>query len=91
VRLTKAGHRQAGGGDPARYALTWLPTVGDDGTFTPASNEWRGVLDKLAKSGVGDVKGAKMWLRAALREQPIGRKSRSIARKKRERRSEAEN
>jgi hypothetical protein len=64
VRLTKQGMRQAGGGEPSKYALTWLPTRAGATGEEPPSHDWRGVLDSLQAAGVGNISQARRWLRA---------------------------
>ncbi|MGH6987324.1 MAG: hypothetical protein ACRED9_10870 [Caulobacteraceae bacterium] len=67
VNITEQGWRQAGGGAPSRYALTWLPTmIGAPDDAEPATDAWKGVLTKMARDGVKDVRSARRWLKAAL-------------------------
>jgi hypothetical protein len=70
VRLTEQGMRQAGGGAPSRYALTWLPTFVGTPDVRPATNEWRAVLAKICGEGVHDVRGARKWLKRAM-DRPL--------------------
>ena len=64
VRLTAQGMRQAGGGEPSRYALTWLPTGVGTREAAPPSHDWQLVLRRIGKEGVGSVAQAKCWLKA---------------------------
>jgi hypothetical protein len=69
VCMTFQGHRQAGGGEPSRYALTWLPTLGFGPTQVktegagPPTHEWTEVISHLNKKGIGTVRGARTWLK----------------------------
>jgi hypothetical protein len=64
VELTKHGMRQAGGGEPSRYALTWLPTFAGKADGRPPTNAWEKVIKRLGAEGVGTVAQARAWLKA---------------------------
>jgi predicted transcriptional regulator len=63
VVRTRQGLRQAGGGEPALYALTWTERFAKTAAETPATHEWKAVIEKLGTEGVGSVSAAKEWLR----------------------------
>jgi hypothetical protein len=69
VRLTEQGLRQAGGGAPSRYALTWRATMVGTPEAKPATNDWQDVLARIGREGVGDVRQARRWLKEALGER----------------------
>jgi hypothetical protein len=62
---TRQGQRQAGGREPSRYALTWLPTHAGSPQEKAPSHAWTDALSLAIKQGVVDVQSAKAWLRAA--------------------------
>jgi hypothetical protein len=64
VRLTAQGLRQAGGGEPSRYALTWLPTLMGSPEQVDATDDWREVAANLRKKGMTTVRQARAWLKA---------------------------
>jgi len=61
---TYRGMRQAGGGEPSRYALTWYPTMAASADEVPPTHEWIGVIEYLNKQGIGTVRQVRAWLRA---------------------------
>jgi hypothetical protein len=74
VRLTKQGLRQAGGGEPSRYALTWLPTMASTTAEEPPSHDWTRVIDRLLKQGVGNVPQARRWLKQEIAGEVRGQR-----------------
>ena len=64
VRLTYQGARVAGGGEPSRYALTWLPTRGEGSCIDAATHDWRRIAAGLLRSGMTSVVEARAWLKA---------------------------
>ncbi|WP_372783483.1 hypothetical protein [Phenylobacterium sp.] len=64
VRVTSRGMRQAGGGEPSRYALTWLPTRSGSSDEAPPTQDWDDIIKGLEKLGVGNVIAARKWLKA---------------------------
>ena len=65
VRRTSMGFRRSGGGEPSRYALTWLPThAGSTAEGKPPTHDWRTVLETLHVSQIGNVQAARAWLRS---------------------------
>lgn len=64
VELIHRGQRQAGGGEPSRYALTWLPTMVGSDSEAPPSQRWLSVIRDLDRSGVSNIPATKRWLRA---------------------------
>ncbi len=63
VERTFAGPRQAGGGEPSRYALTWLPTlVGTPQEHAP-THRWLAVNERLSRDGHGSLRTARRWLK----------------------------
>jgi hypothetical protein len=74
VELTKQGSRVAGGGEPSRYALTWLPTLAGTPSRQPPTHAWRAVLESLAKQKIGNVIEARQWLRNEVAAFSRGRK-----------------
>ena len=83
VRRTAYGLRQAGGGDPSRFALTWLPTGLNKGEPVPATNDWRRVAVQLGREGVATVRAARLWLRGTVapssRGTAEGRRKRDVS------------
>ena len=73
VETTFQGLRQAGGGDPSRYALTWLPKHAGAPHAQAASERWRKVAFAMGASGVQTPKQARGWLAAAVDSKPRGR------------------
>jgi hypothetical protein len=67
VRVTHRGLRVAGGGEPSRYALTWLPTMRGTPQEASATDDWRDVLVRLNRKGIVSVRGVRGWLRAEVR------------------------
>jgi hypothetical protein len=51
VRRVKQGLRVAGGGEPSRFALTWLPTRAYSPRAEAATNDWKAVLVELRLPG----------------------------------------
>lgn len=68
VRLTVQGLRQAGGGEPSRYALTWLPTGAASAQPQPPTHDWLAVIRHLNKAGVGNVAAARRWLKSEVKQ-----------------------
>lgn len=66
VRLTKQGMRVAGGGAPARYALTWLVTRRGSPDAAVATDDWRKVLVRLNRSGITSVRDVGDWVEEQL-------------------------
>lgn len=83
VRRTHAGLRQAGGGEPSRYALTWLPTLAGTSRAENPTHDWQEVLKRLGQHGVGTVREARIWLKAEVARQNVGRGAAARARKAR--------
>jgi hypothetical protein len=76
VRLTKQGLRQAGGGEPSRYALTWLPTGKGTPSAQCATNDWGTVGDRLHREGIMTVRAIRRWLKDELALPSRGTKKR---------------
>lgn len=74
VRLTEQGLRQAGGGEPSRYALTWYPTKAGSPHAVEASHDWRKILYGLRRAGITTVRAVRLWLRAQTAEHSRSRK-----------------
>jgi hypothetical protein len=64
VEVKHQGLRQAGGGEPSRYALTWLPNLAGTSRHEVPSHAWLDVLDKLRLERIGSVGEARRWLKA---------------------------
>ena len=64
VVVVKQGMRQDGGGEPSRYALTWLPRFATTRAEEPPTHEWLKVIERLQKRGIGNVRQARLWLKA---------------------------
>ncbi len=62
VRLTREGKRIEGQREPARYALTWLPTRAGSADEAPPTHDWTKVRDRIARDGVGSYAQARAWL-----------------------------
>jgi hypothetical protein len=75
VVLTKLGLRQAGGGEPARYRLTWLWTCAGPLDIAP-TDDWRVRAADLRRKGVSSVRQVRAWLKETLAEEGIGRAAR---------------
>ena len=73
VQLTHQGPRQASGGDPSRYALTWLPTFAGSSQEAKPSHDWAVVIRAIGKDRVGSVAAARRWLKAEV--EGVGRGS----------------
>jgi hypothetical protein len=67
VRVTRQGLRQAGGGEPSRYALTWLPTLAAGPNEGAPTHDWQAVIRRLQTKGIGSVAAARRWLRDEVR------------------------
>ena len=63
VELTHQGLRQAGGGEPSRYALTWLPTLAGSPSQAAPSHAWKVVLAGMHRKEAGDVRATRAWLK----------------------------
>ena len=63
VRLTRRGLRQNGGGEPSRYALTWLPAHAGSAREEVPTHDWQAVIKRLGTKGIGNVAAARQWLR----------------------------
>ncbi|MFI4973725.1 MAG: hypothetical protein ACHP84_04195 [Caulobacterales bacterium] len=63
VDRTVQGLRQAGGGEPSRYALTWLPTRFGSLAQAPPTHRWQAVIEQLGRAGIGGVTQVRRWLR----------------------------
>lgn len=66
VTTTKQGHRQAGGGEPSRYALTWVTVFPGTADEAPPTNLWLHVSHKLHREGVANVRAVRGWLKGQL-------------------------
>lgn len=63
IRVVKQGFRIAGGGEPSRYAITWLVTfLGTPNAAVP-SDDWRDVLVKRNRAGQTTVRQVRRWLK----------------------------
>ena len=90
-----AGQRIAGGGDPARYALTWMPAVAPTAKdalpavglayrkaqLIPATGRWEKVIGELHREGIGGVRETRSWLK--LQTVAFSRSQRAKAREQR--------
>jgi hypothetical protein len=74
IKQTHQGLRQAGGGEPSRYALTWLPTLIGTEKQHPATNDWREVINANSKKGVEGIASTKRWIKAELDEKCLYRR-----------------
>jgi len=76
VELTKQGARQAGGGEPSRYALTWLPTLHGTVDAMPPAHTWLRVNKRLYDEGRRDLSAVKSWLKGqtALHRRRLAKK-----------------
>lgn len=63
VERTFQGPRVAAGGEPSRYALTWLPTLAGTPDEHAPTHRWLQVIERLSRDGHGNVKGARRWLK----------------------------
>lgn len=80
VRLTHQGLRVAGGGEPSRYALTWLPTMKGTPQAELATDDWRGVLVRLNREGIVSIRGVRRWLRRQVRRDIPARTQATLTR-----------
>ena len=63
IRVVKQGFRVAGGGEPSRYAVTWLVTfLGTPNAAVP-TDDWREVLVKRNRAGQTTVRQVRRWLK----------------------------
>ncbi len=75
IRMTHQGLRVAGGGEPSRFALTWLPTLTGSPIAALATNDWLDVRIRLTRKGLVTVRSVRRWLRDEVRrEVPARRK-----------------
>ena len=72
VRLTRQGLRQAGGGEPSRYALTWLPTLAASPNELPPTHEWTKVIEQLHQKKIGTVRSVRQWLKRETEQSKRG-------------------
>ena len=63
IVCTFQGPRVACGGDPSRYALTWLPTHKAQPNAREPQDNWRAVMIKLNQARITDTRAVKRWLR----------------------------
>lgn len=70
VRLVTQGLRQAGGGEPSRYALTWLWTLDGSPQAEPPTDDWRRVLIDLRAHRVTTAREVRAWLKRELSCRP---------------------
>ncbi|MCP5382035.1 MAG: hypothetical protein H6912_06665 [Kordiimonadaceae bacterium] len=47
IRQTFQGGRYGKAKEPSQYRLTFFPTISENGTFAPATNEWKSVTEKM--------------------------------------------
>ena len=76
IRKTFQGLRIANGGEPSRYALTWLPTMRTSPSAAVATDDWRSKMAALRRSGINDVRSVRAWLKKELEPRARGRKKR---------------
>ena len=67
IRVTHQGLRVAGGGEPSRFALTWLPTYAGGPRAELATNDWQEILIRLTRKGIVSPRGARRWLHQEVR------------------------
>jgi hypothetical protein len=72
VRKARQGLRQAGGGTPSLYTLTWLPTHYGSPQEAPPTHDWLTVLKKLREENVGTVSAARAWLKREVSDRRRG-------------------
>lgn len=77
VQLTKQGLRQAGGGEPSRYALTWLPMFAATTAEMPPSHYWQEVLGRLHRQKIGSVREARRWLKSETAGEARGKRKKN--------------
>jgi len=63
IVCTFQGPRVACGGDPSRYALTWLPTHKAQPNAREPQDNWRAVMIKLNQARITDTRAVRRWLR----------------------------
>jgi hypothetical protein len=63
IRLVKQGYRVTGGGEPSRYAVTWLVTFLGKPNAENATDDWREVLVKRNRAGQTTVRQVRRWLK----------------------------
>ena len=68
IRMTHQGLRVAGGGEPSRFALTWLPTQVGSSMVQGATNDWLDVRVGLTGRGFTTVRSVRRWLRDQVHE-----------------------
>lgn len=76
IQKTFQGLRIANGGDPSRYALTWLPTMRTSPAAKVATDDWRETMVGLRKAGINDARKVRVWLKRELKHHARGRKKR---------------
>lgn len=78
VELTRQGARQAGGGEPSRYALSWLPTFHGSAEAAPPTHMWSRITTRLQREGRYNLQGVRAWMR----EQTADHKRREVVARK---------
>jgi hypothetical protein len=63
IRLVKQGFRMSGGGEPSRFAITWLVTFLATPNAAVPSDDWRGVIIKRNRAGQTTVRQVRRWLK----------------------------
>lgn len=62
VVQTQQGYRRAGGGEPSRYALTWLPTLVGTPSEQAPSHGWVRVIERLCEGETATIADTRRWL-----------------------------
>jgi hypothetical protein len=71
VVRTKAGLRQAGGGDPSRYRVTFYVAKLGFETNPSCLNKWTRIQDRLVAQGL-NVRGMRIWLKVEVKRMGVG-------------------
>lgn len=77
IQKTLQGLRIANGGEPSRYALTWLPTMRTSPMAKVATDDWRQTMVRLRQAGIHDVRDVRAWLKRELKHHARGRRKRA--------------
>lgn len=68
IRLMKQGFRRSGGGEPSRFAITWLVTFLAAPNAAVPTDDWRDVLVKRNRAGQTTVRQVRRWLKEQVAE-----------------------
>lgn len=74
IKRTSHGMRLAGGGEPSRFALTWLPTGMQSRTPEMPTHDWRRIHGEMIKAGIRTASAARTELKRRVASMPESRR-----------------